>query len=272
MSAEPDVEGICRVCWVDGRLRSAGEDRVHAGDGACAEGPGCYTTARVRAGEVHLEARHVQRLLRDARALALGEVDADAARRALRELAEAAFGDGDGIVRLQASRDAAGRVRLVATARPLGDDPREWTAICAAQRHDGVVVPGGPKLTHRPTLALAEQAARRAGVQEALLFDGEGRLVEGTRTNAIVATERGDLLTPPLARGGVAGIARAIALERVPELREGDVAADDLFGAGEIVAVNAVRGARSIATLDGRRIGGSERPVCARLAEVLERG
>ena len=47
--------------------------------------------------------------------------------------------DGDGIVRLQVSRGAAGAVRLVATARPLGDDPREWTAICAARRHDGDV-------------------------------------------------------------------------------------------------------------------------------------
>ena len=199
-------------------------------------------------------------------------MDAKAARRALRELAEAAFGDGDGIVRLEACRDAAGGDRLVATARPLGDDPREWTAICAAQRHDGGVVPGGPKLTNRRTLALAEDEARRAGVQEALLLDAEGYLVEGTRTSAIVATERGDLLTPPLARGGVAGIARAIALERVPELREGDVAADDLFRAGEIVVVNAVRGARSVATLDGRRIGGPERPLHARLAEALERG
>ena len=115
-------------------------------------------------------------------------------------------------------------------------------------------------------------AARRAGAQEALLFDGEERLVEGARTNVIVASERGDLLTPPLARGGVAGIARAIALERVPELREGDVAAEDLFGAREVVVVNAVRGARSIATLDGRPIGDPQRPLHAQLAEALERG
>ena len=261
-----------RICWVDGRLRAVGEACVGADDSAYAEGRGCYTSAHVRAGEVRFEARHVQRLVRDARALELGEVDANAARRALRELAEAAFGGGDGVVRLQASRDAAGRVQLVATARTLGDDPREWTAICAAQRHDGGVVPGGPKLTNRLALALAADAAHRAGAQEALLFDGEGCLVEGARTNAIVATERGDLLTPPLARGGVAGIARAIALERMPELREGDVTAEDLFGAREIVVVNAVRGARSIATLDGRSIGGPQRPMHARLAEALERG
>jgi branched-subunit amino acid aminotransferase/4-amino-4-deoxychorismate lyase len=261
-----------RVCWVDGRLRPADEACVGADDSAYAEGRGCYTSARVRAGEVRFEARHVQRLLRDARALELGEVDANAARRALRELAEAAFRGGDGVVRLQASHDAAGRIRLVATARALGDDPREWTAIRAAQRHDGGVVPGGPKLTNRLALALAADAARRAGAQEALLFDGAGRLVEGARTNVIVVTERGDLLTPPLARGGVAGIARAIALERIPQLREGDVVASDLFGAREIVAVNAVRGARSIAALDGRPIGGPERPVHARLAEALQRG
>jgi branched-subunit amino acid aminotransferase/4-amino-4-deoxychorismate lyase len=260
------------ICWVDGRLRSIREARAGADDSAREHERGCYTTARVRAGEIHLETRHVERLVRDARALALGEVDADLARRGLRELAEAAFGSGDGIVRLQASRDAGGDVRLVGTARALGDDPPEWAAICAAQRHDGGGVPGGPKRTHRPLLSQAAEAARQAGAQEALLFDAEGRLVEGARTNVVVATERGDLFTPPLARGGVAGIARAIALERVPELREGDIAADALFGAAEIVVVNAVRGARAIATLDGRRIGGPRRPFCARLTAALERG
>jgi branched-subunit amino acid aminotransferase/4-amino-4-deoxychorismate lyase len=253
------------TCWVDGRLRSIREARAGADDSAREHERGCYTTARVRAGEIHLETRHVERLVRDARALALGEVDADLARRGLRELAEAAFGSGDGIVRLQASRDAGGDVRLVGTARALGDDPPEWA-------DDGGGVPGGPKRTNRPVLSQAAEAARQAGAQEALLFDAEGRLVEGARSNVVVATDRGDLLTPPLARGGVAGIARAIALERVPELREGDIAADALFGAAEIVVVNAVRGARAIATLDGRRIGGPRRPFCARLTAALERG
>ena len=95
------------ICWVDGRLRSGDEARAGADDSACTEERGCYTTARVRAGEVHLETRHVERLVRDARALALGEVDAQLARRALRELTQAAFGSEDGIVRLQASRGAA---------------------------------------------------------------------------------------------------------------------------------------------------------------------
>jgi branched-chain amino acid aminotransferase len=258
------------LCWADGRLYEAGEAHQAADDGACEDERGCYTTARVRAGEVHLEARHIERLARDARALALGEVDVDAARRALRALAEAAFGSGDGIVRLQVNRGAAGRVRLVGTVRALGDDPPEWAAIRAAQRHDGGIAAGGPKLTNRRVLSLAADAARQAGAQEALLFDAEERLVEGARTNVVVATDRGDLLTPPLARGCVAGIARAIALESLPELSEGDVAAHALFAASEIVVVNAVRGARPIATLDGRRIGGPERPLLARLAALLE--
>jgi branched-chain amino acid aminotransferase len=258
------------VCWANGGLRPLSEARVGADDSAYNEGRGCFTTARATRGVVRFEARHVRRLVRDAQLLGFGPLDPHEVRRALAELAKAAFADTDGVVRLQASRDTAGAVHLLGVTRPLGSDPPQWRAIRAPEPHDGGVLPGGPKLSNRLALALAAEAAQRVGVQEALLFDRAERLVEGAYTNLIVVTQAGDLVTPPLERGAVAGIAREIALERVAELRERDVAAAELDDAREIVAVNAVRGARPITQLDARPVGDAKGVVCARLARALE--
>jgi len=259
------------VCWSDGSLRPLSQVSVGADDSAYTEGRGCFTTARATRGAVRFEARHVRRLVRDARLLGFGPLDPHEVQRALAELAKAAFADADGVVRLQASRDAAGAVHLVGVTRPLGHDPPQWRAIRAPGPHDGGVLPGGPKLSNRLALALAAEAAQRAGAQEALLFDRAERLVEGAYTNLIVVTQAGDIVTPPLERGAVAGIAREIALERLSDLRERDVAAADLDDAREIIAVNAVRGARPITRLDARPVGDAKGPVCARLVRALDR-
>jgi D-alanine transaminase len=120
------------------------------------------------------------------------------------------------------------------------------------------------------SLALANDAARDAGSDEALLVDAAGRLIEGARTNAIIVDAAGGLSTPPLALGAVAGIAREVLLERVPELVERIVLEAELRHAREIIAVNAVRGARPIVRLDDAPVGnGRPGPWARRLDEAL---
>ena len=88
----------------------------------------------------------------------------------------------------------------------------------------------------------------------------------------MVVPEGAGLATPPLERGGVAGIARDIALERVPEIAERDLAVAELGGAHEIIALNAVRGARPITRLEDAPVGnGSPGPWAERLAAALAR-
>jgi branched-chain amino acid aminotransferase len=258
------------LCWVDGRIRPLDAGAVRADDTAFAEGRGCYTSVRIARGLPRFEARHVRRLERGARALHLPPPDPRHVRAALTELARAALPEGEGIVRLQLSRDGCGRSHLVGVPRGLGADPPEWSAVTAPLCHPGPLLAGGHKLTNRLVLALASDAARDAGVDEALLFDGAGRLVEASRSNLIVLDAAGRLVTPPLERGAVAGIAREVALERVKELRCRDVSAADLRAAREVVAVNAVRGARPITRLDGREIGSGAGAACDRLASALE--
>ena len=79
----------------------------------------------------------------------------------------------------------------------------------------------------------------------------------------------GSLRTPPIERGAVAGIARAVLLDRVPELLERDADEDTLAQARELIALNGARGARPIVTLDGKPMGdGNPGPWSARLAQL----
>jgi D-alanine transaminase len=259
------------VLWVDGRLEAAGRPVLRADDSAWLEGRGAYTSARVEAGRVRFAERHARRLARGARALGLGELAEQRVLRAFTELARAAFGEAPGVVRLQASRDAEGTLHLVGVPRALGPETDAWSAVVV--RLPGASGPGaagGAKVASRLAQALAIDAARAAGADEALLLDAAGRLVEGARTNAIVVGADGRLATPPLALGAVAGIAREVLLERVPELEERVVLEPELRRAREIVATNSVRGARPVVRLDGAPVGdGRPGPWARRLDAAL---
>lgn len=229
---------------------------------------GCFTTARVRARRVADAAAHAARLARDAGRLGLGPVDRAELEHAMAALAATA--SGDAMLRLQLGRDFAGRPRVFGTLRALDADTLAWSAILFEEPHEGASPESGVKRARRPLLDRAAARARARGADEALLLDAAGRLVEGARTNVFVVTAGGALVTPPLARGAVDGLARARLLACVPEAREEDVVAGTLREAREIVCVNAVRGTRAVVALDGRRVGaGRPGPVCARLERAL---
>lgn len=208
--------------------------------------------------------RHARRLRRDAAALGLPPPALADCQRALAEAA-AAFGAGDGIVRLEWRG-----VRLVVRPRPLGEDPGAWRAVLAGTVHPGRAASAGVKGTDWPHVARAREEARSAGVDDAILLDAEGRVVEGARSNLVIVLAGGAAVTPPLGRGAVAGIGRELALEAVPRIREADLGRDELLAAREVVATNAVRGARPVVEIDGRRLGDSRAgPLARSLARLL---
>jgi branched-chain amino acid aminotransferase len=259
------------LAWIDGRVRRRDEVGVPVDDSAYAEGRGCYTSVRINGGRPLFEDRHLRRLQRGARALALGSLDPRQVGHALRDLAAAAFPHGEGIVRVQVSRGRGGAARVVGIPRALGDDPPAWTAITAPVAHEGLLVAGGHKLTNRLVHALAADAADAAGADEALLFDRDGFLVEGARSNLVAVAADGALVTPPLSRGAVAGVAREVLVERIPELRERDLRRCDLDSAQAVLCTNAARGVRPLVRLDGEALPGASHPWPKRLAEALLR-
>lgn len=257
-------------CWVDGRITARSKAAVRADDCAFTDGRGCYTSVRIRDGRPRFADRHLRRLQDGAAALRLGRVEKLDFEKALADLA-ATFADGEGIVRLQVSCDADGGVHLTGLPRGLGDEPPAWHAVTSTLRHAGEVLPGGYKLTNRVVLALAARQADEAGADEALLFDADDRLVEGSRSNILVVAADGVPCAPPEASGAVGGIALQVASERLPELRRRPIERAALAAAKEIVALNAARGARPITRLDDRPVAdGQPGPWAARLRGVFE--
>jgi len=229
----------------------------------------CYTTGRYRAGRVWLGERVAERLVRDAQALGLAALDPADVLARLVALGRASFGDGAGVVRLEAR--AGGE--LVASTRPLGPEPETWRAIAARVVHPGPGPAPGAKRAGVAELASARAEAQAAGVDEALLFDAARRLVEGARTNLALALADGRWLTPPAARGSVRGVALEAALAAGVSLEERDVSRADCLAAREIVATNAVRGARAIVVLGSASVGdGRPGALQAALAAALARG
>jgi branched-subunit amino acid aminotransferase/4-amino-4-deoxychorismate lyase len=232
--------------------------------------PACYTTGRFCTGHVWLAERVAARLVRDAHALGLGVHEPGDVLERLLAAGRASFGaGGEGVVRLEAR--AGGE--LVASTRPLGPEPETWRAIAARVVHPGPGPAPGAKRAGVEALESARAEAQAAGVDEALLFDAAGRLVEGARTNLVLALANGRWVTPPAARGSVRGVALEAALAAGAVLEERDVSRAQCRAAREIVATNAVRGARAIVVLDGAPIGdGIPGPLRAALAAALARG
>ena len=244
---------------------------------ASAEMPvGCYTTARVHADRsktqpcADWEARHVERLRRDTETLGLGRLRPEWIPRAFRELAAAAFGTGEGIVRLDAHAGANGEVHVTGTPREIGPNPAVWTACLSTIRHRGAHAWSRVKLCADPDLARARTERSQTEADEALLVDAAGYLIEGTRTNLVVINASGEALTPDLDRGGVQGIAYDLVRERIPEVRRRSIPALHLRSARELIAINSVRGARAIVELDGIPIGtGRSGPWADRITKIL---
>ena len=202
--------------------------------------------------------RHVRRLQRDAKALRLGDVPTEAVTAAFEALAAAVFPDRDGIVRLQASRDGTGMLHLVGIPRETGPEPDRWDAVVAPFAHEGPTPVRGAKVSNRLIHTLAREACRSAGAHEAILCDHAGRVIEGAGCNLFAVFDDGELAAPALEQGAVAGLAQEVVREQVPDLVDREVWRAEVPALRELIAVNAVRGARPIVRVDGQPIGGGQ--------------
>jgi D-alanine transaminase len=200
--------------------------------------------------------RHAERLRRDAGRLGLVLPDQRTLETVLRESARDAFGVGDGIVRVEWSRDRDGDATptLSVSTRPLGAERETWRAADARAVHPGRGERENTKHVDVEAIDRA-RAERDAGdLDEMLLYDADGWLVEGTRTNLLVVDASDRLRTPDRALGPVEGLGLAIVRERVPRCTSARLSRDDVAEARELLGVNAVRGVVPIVELNGKPI------------------
>ena len=163
---------------------------------------GSYSTARVRAGRVERLEQHVARLRRDASRIGLPLPPAPATERAVVARASEAFGLGDGIIRVEWSRPPGHAPELRTLPRAFVPHGKTWRAASARTPHPGPEQRANTKYVDVPAYDRARAEAAESESDEVLLFDARGFLVEGSRSNCLVVTSEGRLVTPALALGG----------------------------------------------------------------------
>lgn len=174
------------------------------------------------------------------------------------DTARTAFGSGDGILRIEWSRADAAPPELLAVPRALGKGSRSWIAAVSNTTHPGPGQRRNTKHVDVPAYDLAREEVKESNLDEVLLVDANGMLVEGGRSNFIVVTDAGRLWTPNPSLGAVEGLGLAIVLENRPEIGFDTLSVDTIASARELISVNVVRGIVPIVELDGRPVADGE--------------
>jgi D-alanine transaminase len=234
---------------------------------------GSYTTTRVAGGRIERLERHAGRLRRDAGRLGLPLPERRAIETLGLDVVRAELGDRDGVLRIEWSTEGGAAPALAATTRPLGPDPRSGRASTARTLHPGPGDRQNTKAIDVPAYEQARTEQAEAGVDEVLLFDAAGRLVEGSRSNLIVVDRNGLARTPARSLGCVEGLGLEVVRGFAPEIREAiEIGRGELVSAAELIATNGVRGAVAIVEVDGTPIGGGRPgPLAIRLGSVFYR-
>ncbi|MEL7167738.1 MAG: aminodeoxychorismate synthase component I [Bacteroidota bacterium] len=105
------------------------------------------------------------------------------------------------------------------------------------------------KTTHRTHYDDALAWAKTHAVDEPLLLNERGEVTEGARTSVWIERE-GQLLTPPLSSGGLAGVHRQHLLTTVPGAVEAVLVSEDLHTADRVLLGNAVRGLQEVEVVE----------------------
>ncbi|WP_084103583.1 aminotransferase class IV [Demequina sp. NBRC 110056] len=262
------------IVWAGGTLREPGEPVVAATDHGFTVGDGVFETIAVRDGTPFALSRHLARLAYSADRIGLAAPDGAAVRDGVAAVLEAGGGavtrvrvtltSGDGPM---GSARGEGPRTLVVTGVDA-PKPRGCRAVRAPWKRNERSALAGVKSTSYAENAVMVEFARSKGADEAILANTYGNLCEGTATNVFV--ERGgEVLTPPLASGCLAGITRGLALEwgvraaipmRVAAPGELPMSVLDEIIAGEahLAVSSSTRGVQHVSNLDGHDLAAGQ--------------
>ncbi|MFD1660713.1 aminotransferase class IV [Streptomyces caeni] len=261
--------------WLDGRLQDLESARVSVLDHGLTVGDGVFETVKATHGRPFALSRHLDRLTRSARGLGLADPDLDEVRRACAAV-------------LEANPMPLGRLRITYTGGhgPLGSDrgdagPTLVVALGeAARRPDStavITVPwtrnergalAGLKTTSYAENVVALARASRQGASEALFANTVGQLCEGTGSNVFVVLD-GEIHTPPLSSGCLAGVTRALTAEWTGA-KESDLPLDVLEHAEEVFLTSTLRDVQAVHRVDGRELPGAPGPVTAKAMRIFD--
>ncbi|KIF70724.1 class IV aminotransferase [Streptomyces sp. AcH 505] len=263
------------MIWVNGGLRAAESAQVSVLDHGLTVGDGIFESLKTVHGRPFALTRHLDRLARSARGLGLPAPDLDEVRAACTAVLDAnpaplgrlRITYTGGLSPLGSARGDAGTSLVVALAE---SEPRaETTAVVTVpwtRNERGALA--GLKTTSYAENVVALAAAHEQGASEALFANTVGQLCEGTGSNVFVVVD-GELHTPPLASGCLAGITRELVVEW-SGARETDLPLGVLQSADEIFVTSSLRDVQAVHRVDSRELPTAPGPVTAKAMRVFD--
>ena len=239
-------------------------DAISVRDRGLTYGDGVFRTFTLRGGKPLLWARQYAKLAADCGVLRITCPAADVPERDLSAISMRfpacvsrivlTRGAGD---RGYAMHSSASPVRVV-SASPLPDYPQRHYDSGVRVQLCRIRLAAQPALEGIKHLNRLENVLARAewndpGIAEGLLCDADDNVIGGTMSNVFMVSS-GELVTPDLARCGVAGVQRELVIELARSndirVRIANVSIDELLAADELFLLNSVIGVWQIAAFD----------------------
>lgn len=232
-------------------------DAVSPANRGLAYGDGLFETMRVHGGALPLWPRHLARLRTGAQRLGIPLPDPAFIEA---RIAEVSGGVDAGVLKLLLTRGDGGRgyappvdaqPAWVLALHPLPPVSAASLRLHACETRLAIQPAlAGLKHCNRLEQVLARIEVERAGCDEGLMLDSEGRVVSATSAN-LLAYRDGRWLTPPVTRCGVAGVLRGWLLAQ-GLVEEAELAPGEVEAADALALCNAVRGILPVSLLGAR--------------------
>jgi aminodeoxychorismate lyase len=266
--------------FLNGRFVPEAQAVVPITDRGFLYGDGLFETMRARNGEPRWWDRHLIRLQRGAEFLKIDlPWPADELQKfALKLIKENALPES--VLRITLSRGSGSRgyspkdatnPTLAMTLHSLPPKPASLRLVTASMRVVASDALASFKTANKLLQVMARTEADARGVDEALLLNTDGHVVEAAASNLFWLAD-GVVCTPPVASGALAGVTREVLLEtcqtRGIPTREANLEPGDLLRTDGVFLANSVSGVVSVSELDG--IALNQSPSVAELQAALE--
>jgi branched-subunit amino acid aminotransferase/4-amino-4-deoxychorismate lyase len=243
--------------YVNGQWYAEAEASISVQDRGFRFGDGVFESILIHHGRLCWLSRHLQRLSEGLNALKIATPQENLAALAAEALRRNPLQEG--VLRIAVSRGIGSRGYLPMNLSspsvvietlwmpPLVNRSiRLW--LSSYRRISPSQLPTAHKIAQGVNSTLARLEAAENSCDEALMLSAEGSLSEAASACLFWSDNAGNIYTPSLPCGALAGIGRALLLENLP-VTEGEYPLEALREASGVILVSAVTGIRNVVKL-----------------------